>query len=99
MLNLRAEAQLPSLHHRISQLTDILVDKMAHSSRLYSVPERVLIAANDDPVLFTWARCAVATLSAINRTSAIKNKGADVLHLDHTPAPPWNLPLPNIIDN
>lgn len=81
VLNLRAKAQLPSLHHQVCQLTA----KMAHSPLPYSARKRVLTSANYDPVLFpkTWACCAPASLSATNVTDVIRDKEAYNPHHRH----------------
>ena len=102
MVNLLAESQLPSLQHRVAQLSSSLIAKMAHAPRNNPTPEKVLQATSRNPNLFprrTWAHDAAVPLTTLNVATTIREKGADIPHPDYTPAPPWDPPLPCIIDD
>ena len=91
VLNLRAESQLPFIHHRITALTASLIAKMAHSPSSSTPPAEVLAAAERDPTLFTrktWARETFASITEARVMQTIRAKGKDVNHPDYSPAPP-----------
>ncbi|XP_045101617.1 uncharacterized protein LOC123498223 [Portunus trituberculatus] len=95
VLNLRMEAQLVAIKHRIPQLSATLIGKMAASARPYIAPGKVFSTLGQDPHLFrhTWARGSAAAVTSCGVADTIRDKGQDSPHPDYTPAPPWSPPL------
>ncbi len=89
--NLRAEAQIKSVAHRLLQLTATLVAKMSVHSRHRTIPDKVLAELKQDPVFFkqTWTRVAATALNRTGVAVTVQQKGRDIPHPGQVAPPPW----------
>ncbi|KAK8399290.1 hypothetical protein O3P69_003421 [Scylla paramamosain] len=96
IVNMRAEADLPQINHRVHAMNTSLLAKTLAQPRYSEVARRVQQSLAQDEDLFTkrtWAHTTAQGIKTLQVQAPLLSRTTDAQHPDYEPPPPWQEPL------